>query len=106
MENPNMPKMYNVCEYLMSAREKRVYLPEGVDFDGANFSRLAEDLVVTSRSGNRVFIRGFFAQKKYPLLVSGNKEQMHGDLAAAFVKLSPLAVEALLEIDSEIEGIA
>lgn len=99
-----MPTSNGVREYLMSAREKRVNLPSSIQFEGVSFSRTHDDLVLEDKRGDRVFIRGFFAQKKYPLLVSDAGEYMDGDLAAAFVRLSPLAVTALLEIDKEQEG--
>jgi len=98
-----MPTSSTVREYLVSAREKRVNLPKNVQFEGASFIRVREDLVVEDKRGTRVFIRGFFTQDRYPSLVSDAEEYMDGELAAAFVKLSPLAVTALLEIDKEQE---
>ncbi len=96
-----MSENSGICEYLLGAREKIVCLPKNIRFDGANFGRAKDDLIIGDKQGCRVFVRGFFAQAKYPSIVNHHGEHMAGDLAAAFVKLSPLAVTALLEIDKQ-----
>lgn len=94
-----MPRKTKTNDYLLSSRVKKVVLPKEIHFDGADFKRFHEDLVISDRDGNRVFIRGFFEQENFPLISCEDGEQMTGDLAAAFVKLSLPAVTALLEID-------
>ena len=88
-----------MIDYLLSSRVEKVLLPNDMHFDGADFRRFHEDLVIRDVDGKRAFIRGFFEQKDFPVIVSVDGEQMAGDLAAAFVALSPHAVTALLEID-------
>ena len=99
MSNPDKLKTY-----LLSARVKTVVLPEIMDFNGADFSRLCDDLIIRNEDGSRVFIRGFFGQQVLPSIAIKNGEQMSGDMAAVFVKLSPFALAALLQIDRMEQG--
>ncbi len=94
-----MSKRLIVSDHILSARVKTVILPASVRFEGANFQRMKDDLVIGDKSGARAFVRDFFSQTIYPSIVSDDGELMMGELAAAFVKLSPRAVSALLEID-------
>jgi len=88
-----------ISDYLLSARLKTVVLPASVRFDGANFERIKDDLVIGDKAGSRAFVRDFFNQETFPSIASQDGELMLGELAAAFVKLSPRVVSALLEID-------
>ena len=90
-----------VIDYFLSSRSDTVLLPEAVNFDGAYFQRMQDDLVIKDQSGPRAFVRGFFTQANLPRIESADGEVMDGELASAFVKLSPTAVTALLEIDKE-----
>ena len=93
-----------IQEYILSGREKMVLLPEAISIEGANFGQSSDDLIISSSNGERVFVRGFFGQSEYPVLMCGDGELVSGDLAAAFVKLSPCALSALMQIDSQLEG--
>jgi len=94
-----MTNRKNRQDYIFGARERMIVLPETVRFDGANFEQSRDDLVITDKDGDRVYVRSFFLQPELPTLASDDGELMSGDLAAAFIKLSPFALSALLEID-------
>lgn len=94
-----MFKRRMISDYLLSSRVKTVVLPASVHFDGANFQRIKDDLIIGDKRGSRAFIRDFFNQEMLPSIASEDGEIMLGELAAAFVRLSPRAVSALLEID-------
>lgn len=99
-----MFNQHGIQEYIISGREKMVLLPEAIYFDGAKFDQALDDLIICTANGNRVFIRGFFLQQEFPSLLCDDGELMAGDLAAAFIKLSPCAMSALMEIDKDPEG--
>ena len=94
-----MPSSGKLSTYLLSARVKTVLLPEAMDFDDADFSRLSGDLIIKDKKGYSAFIRGFFEQPVFPSIANDNGEQITGDMAAAFVKLSPCALAALQQIN-------
>jgi hypothetical protein len=78
-------------DYIFSARERMIMLPASIRFSGANFEHAQDDLVITDKDGDRVYVRGFFSQVTYPLLACDDGELMSGDLAVAFVNLSSCA---------------
>lgn len=96
-----MSEEYRIQEYILSGREDMVVLPDVIQFEGAKFDQALDDLVIYGENGDRVFVRGFFAQMKLPSLLSDSGDLMSGELAAAFVLLSPRAVSALMEIDKD-----